>query len=261
MSIPALYSLFHAAQFGAVAVRNVNYPLYQNIEGLLHGLTTQASLGFLVLANVAFRKKDTLLSGAFLAITLLGNRYDQLVTGIAAKNLALPDGTDASFSWSTSEKEERFRRTMLRQILANVALACFTPYQRTFALCATMSAATYLLTFNWVWLQKKTEVNKTDDVPQFRVSLQALFDKNSEKYLDEEGHGQPLEERLNKHTELFAKAEWVKKEGWFWDTWSVKVDASAKEAKILSPKVEVLTEGKRFFIRTGWTEASISYTK
>ncbi len=260
MSIPALYQLFHTAQFGAVAVRNFNYPLYQKIEGLLHGLTTQASLGFLVLANVAYRKKDNLFSLSFLAITLFGNRYDRLVTGIAATNLALPNETDASFSWSTSEKEESFRRNMLRQILANVALACFTPHQRTFALCATISAATYLLTFNWVWLQKKTEFKKTDDVPQFRVSLQALFDKNAKAYLDVKSDDQPVAD-LKKHAELFANGTWKKTEGWLWDTWSVKVDASAKEAKTLSPKVEVLTEGKRFFIRTGWTEARISYTK
>lgn len=260
MSIPALYSLFHAAQFGAVAVRNVNYPLYQKIEGLLHGLTTQASLGFFVLVNVAYRKKDNLLPAGFLAITLFGKRYDRLVTGIVTKNLALPSGADASFSWSTSEKEESFRRNMLRQTLANVALACFTPYQRTFAVCATLSVATYLLTFNWVWLQKKAEVDKTDAAPQFRVSLQALFDKNSEKYLDVKADGELVAD-LNKHAELFSSAKWVKKEGWFWDTWSIEVDASAKEAKTLSPKVEVLTEGKRFFIRTGWTEASISYTK
>ena len=260
MSIPALYSLFHAAQFGAVAVRNVNYPLYQKIEGLLHGLTTQASLGFFVLVNVAYRKKDNLLPAGFLAITLFGKRYDRLVTGIVTKNLALPSGADASFSWSTSEKEESFRRNMLRQILANVALAYFTPYKRTFALSATLSVATYLLTFSWVWLQKKTEVSKTAEVPQVRVSLQALFDRKANQYLDVKVDSQPVE-GLNKHAELFAKAEWVKREGWLWDTWSVKVDASAKEAKILSPKVEVLTEGKRFFIRTGWTEASISYTK
>ena len=91
------------------------------------------------------------------------------------------------------------------------------------------------------------------------MSLQALFDKNSEKYLDVKADGELVAD-LNKHAELFSSAKWVKKEGWFWDTWSIEVDA-AKEAKTLSPKVEVLTEGKRFFIRTGWTEASISYTK
>ena len=108
MSIPALYSLFHAAQFGAVAVRNVNYPLYQKIEGLLHGLTTQASLGFFVLVNVAYRKKDNLLPAGFLAITLFGKRYDRLVTGIVTKNLALPSGADASFELEHLGKRRKF---------------------------------------------------------------------------------------------------------------------------------------------------------
>jgi len=263
MSIPAICQLFHAAQFCAVSARSVNYPLYQKLEGLLHSLSTQLSLGLFVLANVADRKKDGFLPAVFLAIALFGNQYNRFITGIATKNLVLPNDSDGSFSWGTSEKEESFRHNMLRQILANVALAYFTPYQRAYALCATMSAATCLLTFNWVWLQKKAEFNKTDKVPQFRLSLQALFDNSFNRYPDEGRlSSRPPVARLNECTPFITNSTWIKKEGWLWDTWSIQVNKGHKEAlKAFCPKVEVLTEGKRFFIRTGWTEARIVYTK